>query len=114
MPFKKGDILMGKEKNFTQAYHPIVFISGSDTSPNGVILTHSNNFPCNVPLTKGKRPSYFTAHLIEKLSGWGPYRKIGEVTSGQLALIERHIAGQAPVSWARYLRFKVKGCPTHP
>jgi len=115
-PFKKGDVLLGQKRNFEEAYHPIVFINGPVFAPSAVILTHSAKFPCNIKLSGkyGLESSYFVAHLIEKLAEWGPYKKIGQLSTSDLILIEKHISNQSPITWAEYEKYNKNGCPQHP
>lgn len=115
--FKKGDILWGEKRKFKEAWHPVVYISGSQHAPLAVILTHKEDIPCNIPLLNnydGKQ-SYFVAHLIEKMSAWGPYKKSDklELTKNDLELIESHIANQASITWEQYEKYTKNGCPDH-
>lgn len=113
--FQEGDILVGKKRNFTEAYHPIVFVSGPAEAPLAVVLTHSNNFPCNVPLsgTYDSKPSYFVAHLVEKVAEWGPYEKQSELTPEDLELVKKCISDTTPITWAMYEEYAKSGCPDH-
>ena len=113
--FHEGDILIGTKRKFVEAYHPLVFISGSTEAPFVVVMTHSNNFPCNLPLNGvyDKQPSYFVAHLIEKMADWGPYEKQGKLTSEDLRLIKKHISDTNPITWAMYEEYTKHGCPNH-
>jgi hypothetical protein len=113
--YKKGDILVGKDRSFKGAYHPIIFISGSNEAPLAVILTHSKNFSCNIGLsgTYGPNTSYFVAHLIEKMSKWGPYRKVSKLTNKDLNLIQTHISGLVPITWGQYENHMKNGCTKH-
>ena len=116
--FKKGDILIGDKRKFTEAYHPIVFINGPDDAPLAVVLTHSDNnkFTCNIKLSNiygsGDKFSYFIAHLIEKMSEWGPYKKIGKLTEGDIDIIEAHIS-KNPITWNQYIEYAKNECPDH-
>jgi hypothetical protein len=113
--FVKGDILIGKDRSFSGAYHPIVFISGNENTPMAIILTHSKNFPCNISLSgkyKGKK-SYFIAHLIEKMSAWGPYKRIGSLTKNDIKLIDANISLLTPITWAQYEGYTNNGCTIH-
>jgi hypothetical protein len=112
--FKKGDILSGQKRKFDEAYHPVVFIDGPDFAPLVVILTHSDNFPCNTKLsgTYDKNCSYFIAHLIEKMSEWGPYKKISELAEEDINFIETHIS-KNPITWKQYKEYTRNGCPDH-
>ena len=118
---EKGDILHGKKREFNEAYHYIIFISGSKEVPNGVLLT-SKKRPCNFKLTdkyqlskdKPIQASYFVAHLIEKMPEWGLYKKTNKKLSDtDLNIVESHINGLLPVTWSQYLKYTKKGCPEH-
>jgi hypothetical protein len=113
--FQEGDILIGKKRSFAEAYHPIVFISGPEEAPLAVVLTHSNNFSCNLKLssTYGSKTSYFVSHLIEKMAEWGPYEKEEELTPEDLDFIKKSISGVAPITWATYESYTKSGCPDH-
>lgn len=113
--FQEGDILVGKKRDFIEAYHPIIYIAGPDTAPFAVILTHSGNFPCNIKLwgNYGTQASYFVAHLIEKASEWGPYEKIGELNKEDLDMVKRCIYSHTPITWAVYEEYTRSGCPDH-
>ncbi len=118
--FKKGDILRGKKKSFEKAWHPIVFIGGSDEAPRAAVLTHTGTEeePCNLRLMgiyddKGDKPQYFVAHLIQKMSEWGPYHKEGELIKEDLELVEKTVSGAGSITWAKYSDYKRNGCPNH-
>lgn len=113
--FNKGDILLGKERGFDKAYHPIIYIGGSTETPLAVILTHSSNFPCNIPLVGSydEKQSYFVGHLIQKISLWGPYNKVGEITKEDLQIIEKHISELTPITWEQYEEYSKDYCPIH-
>jgi hypothetical protein len=114
--FKIGDILSGTERNFSAAYHPIVYIDGPDTAPLAIVLTHSKDYSCNFELT-GKyddKADYFIAHLIEKMTEWGPYTKQDKSLNQQdIKLIKEHILGQEPITWSEYKSYGRNNCPIH-
>ena len=118
--FKKGDILEGTKREWHEAWHPIVFINGPKEAPLAVILTHGDTekFCCNIKLANiydknDPRDQYFIAHLIEKMSEWGPYEKTGRLEQEDLETIEKHIFEQGPRKYSEYLEYKVNGCPDH-
>lgn len=113
--FQEGDILIGTQRKFVEAYHPIIFISGPAKAPLAVVMTHSNNFPCNLPLTGvyDTKSSYFVAHLVEKMAEWGPYEKQGKLTPEDLELIKKHVFATTPITWAVYEEYTKGGCPEH-
>ena len=113
---KKGDVLWGTKKKFEEAWHPIVYISGPVEAPLAVILTSEKDIHCNIPLLntyRKNKPSYFVAHLIEKMSEWGPYKKFTTLKREDLELIEKHIAGQNSITWSEYEKYTKGGCPDH-
>lgn len=120
MTFVKGDILVGTNRAFEKAYHPIVYIHGPQTAPLAVVLTRSRDFPCNKSLqhiydSKGGNVQYFVAHLIEKMPDWSPYVKVGKLHSDDLKLIESSIKDSNPMTWQQYEDYtKGKKCPDHP
>ena len=118
--FKKGDILRGKKRSFEEAWHPIVFIGGPAEAPLAVVLTHTETKveSCNLKLlgiydSKDHKPQYFVAHLIQKMSEWGPYQKKGELTKENMELVEKTVSGAGSITWAEYLDYKKDGCPDH-
>jgi len=117
--FEKGDILIGQKRAFDEAYHPIVYVSGSEEAPLAVVLTHSTGFPCNMKLLniydgKENKAQYFVAHLIEKMAEWGHYEKNGELYKEDLDLIESNINGLGHMTWSEYEEYaKGKKCPDH-
>lgn len=121
--FKKGDILVGKKRNFTEAFHPIVYISGSIQAPLAVVLTHSGGYPCNMrlqdeyPDEKGKvEPSFVIRHLIQKIEAWGPYtKKIGELSMRDLETVDGIVSGLTEITYLEYEEYTKKGhdCPEH-
>lgn len=113
--FKKGDVLVGSKRSRDGAYHPIVFIDGSDDVPIAVVLTHSNDFPCNIKLLNsyGDKNSYFIAHLIDKMSEWGPYKKVDELKKEDIDLIETHVSNQTSITWMQYEEYTEGKCPDH-
>lgn len=118
--FKKGDILKGEKKSFDKYWHPIVFIAGDEDAPLAAILTHTGTEeePCNLKLQgiydgKKNSPQYFVAHLIQKMSEWGPYTKTGKLISEDLELVEKTVSNMGSITWAKYLDYKKDGCPDH-
>lgn len=115
--FKKGDILRGDKREFEESYHPIVYIAGQIEAPLAVVLTHTETekIPCNLKLLGiyDEKPQYFVAHLIQKMSEWGPYLKEGELTKEDLKLIENTISSMGSITWAEYLEYKKNGCHAH-
>lgn len=113
--FKKGDILAGNKRKFKEAYHPIVYINGPSEAPLAVVLTHSKNFSCNFKLTgtRDEESSYFIAHLIQKMSEWGPYDKEGELIKEELELVDKTISDMGSITWAEYVDYTKNGCPDH-
>ena len=118
--FKKGDILRGRKKSFREAYHPIIFIGGTDEIPVVVILTHSGSFPCNIKMqlnhfetSSYEESSYFVAHKIEKMVDWGPYEKVGRLTKEGISFIESNLPDSSPITWSEYEMRKENGCPEH-
>jgi hypothetical protein len=116
--FKKGDILIGQQRSFDEAYHPIVYISGPNEAPLAVVLTHSNKFPCNMELLniygREDKVQYFVAHLIEKIPDWGPYEKIGELNQKDFERIWVLIKDSNKMTWSQYEDYtKGKVCPDH-
>lgn len=115
--FKRGDILWGTKRGFKEAWHPIVFIEGPYDAPLAVVLTHDNTHPCNIPLNKqyDGEQSYFVAHLIEKMSTWGPYIKSDklELDPDDLTLIEEYIKNHIQITWSQYEAYTKNGCPDH-
>jgi hypothetical protein len=118
--FEKGDILVGKERAFEDAWHPIVFISGQEDAPLAVVLTHTGTeqMPCNLRLqgiydAQNDRPQYFVGHLIQKMSEWGPYRKVGRLIAEDLKEIERALPTKGSITWAEYQEYTRNGCPDH-
>ncbi len=115
--FKKGDILWGKRREFDEAWHPIVYMGGPSESPLAVVLTHESAFQCNIPLTQryGEKQSYFIAHLIEKMSEWGPYMKSNrlELSKRDLEVILAETENQSSVTWDQYMNDTKDGCVKH-
>lgn len=113
--FKKGDVLVGKDRSFNGSRHPIVYIQGPAEAPLAIIVTHDSSFPCNVPFNKlyQEKRSYFVAHPIQKMSEWGPYKKTAEVSEEDLKLIESRIANMYSMTWDEYKKHKENGCPDH-
>ena len=117
--FKQGDILRGTQKSGTKARHPIVYISGPSEAPKAIILTHSDQYSCNLKLkniydNKKDKIQYFTAHLIEKMAEWGPYHKIGEIKEEDLEIIQNSINNTTSMTWAEYERYTGgRRCPNH-
>lgn len=120
--FKRGDILRGDKRKFKESYHPVVYIDGTIETPLAVVLTHTTTEEnsCNRKLLriydkKDGRPQYFVAHLIQKMSEWGPYSKEGELVKEDLELIENTVSGMKPITWAKYeySDYKKNRCPEH-
>lgn len=80
-------------------------------------MTHDNDHLCNIELSKqyDNKKSYFIAHLIEKMSEWGPYNKSDKLKldPNDLALVEQHISGMAAMSYSQYEEYTKNGCPDH-
>lgn len=115
--FKKGDILRGEKDEFAEAYHPVVYISGSVEAPQAVVLTHASTekIPCNIKLSSmyDTKPQYFVGHLVQKMSEWGPYQKEMELTKEDLELVQKTVSGMRSITWDEYLEYTKNGCPDH-
>jgi len=117
--FKVGDILLGTSRARAEARHRVVYLSGSSENPVGVVLTHSNKFPCNIEMKPehiesgtDKEPQYFVAHQIQKLSEWGPYERIGNLSSQGVGFVIANLSHDI-VTWDEYLTRTTEGCPDH-
>ena len=124
--FEKGDIIRGSEKSFDGAYHPIVYLGGSVQSPIGVVITHSDNYPCNKQMEReyfqetgnwfsNERKSYIIAHKFQKLEDWGPYSKVGKLTDVGLAFVESHVKNIGSETYFDYVKKTSNGkqCSLH-
>lgn len=120
---KRGDILVGKKRERKKAWHPVVYIKEAVSAPLAVVLTHSGKYPCNIGLSNEYpdengvvKPSFFIRHLIQKIEEWGPYnKKIGELSKGDLELVESHISDLTQITYAEYEEYTKNGrdCPEH-
>ena len=98
--FKKGDVLRGakEHRGKTEALHPIVFLDADGNDFIGAVLTHTGVFrgTQNTPMFEShfERTSedggeynfkFENTHLVVgkfiKFESWGPYEKVGELTS---------------------------------
>ncbi len=114
--FQNGDILIGTKRKFEEAYHPIIFIGGSDYAPLAVVLTHSDKYPCNVRLVGNygeNSTQYFIAHLIEKLPEWGPYSRVGKLTDEDIKIVRNSVSSASHITWQQYEEYTKNSCPDH-
>ena len=111
--FMKGDIILGARRGWKQARHPIIFFSKSDdTFFIGAMITHSDQ-NSNMILfdehfeDKGKlddRPQFVVQQLLLKKRDWGPFVKIGKLSSAGIEYLLQHIADTKPTYWDDYIR----------
>jgi|GEM_PF-2308415 len=120
MNHKIGDILQGDKDEFNEAYHPVVYIKGSNEAPIAVVLTHGgqNKYPCNIKLsgvydTKDLSDQYFVSHFIQKLPDWGKYNKVNKLSQSDLNLILESIQDVSPITWDDYKQYTKNDCPDH-
>lgn len=116
MTFYKGDIVLPIQstQNPKKLRHPAVIwdhqISGSDDF-TGIMLTRASNnrFPDNIAM-KSEHFSegfYNRTHFVNqrfiKFSHWGPFKKIGCLTSEGIAYIEEKLSENGPLPFDDYL-----------
>lgn len=117
---KLGDILKGTKRGRDAAFHFIVFLEGKDeASFVGTMLTSSNKYNDNVLMKEahfnktdsaGKQfefqfnNTYFVRRKFIKLSDWGPFSKIGELTPEGIEFIKSEIDVTEPTLWENYLK----------
>ena len=109
MIFSTGDIILGTDRRPVTALHPILFIREGD-SPDffvGVMLTHSPNYG-NIPLPEeyfqnltdyDPADNHFVRSYLLKKNEWGPYRKVGEVSSAGIEYVGANIDLKNPIIW---------------
>jgi hypothetical protein len=115
-----GDILKGKNRDRDAAFHFIVFLDDNDkTSFVGTMLTRCNKYKDNILMSENHFNKTDTAgnsfefqfkntHLVKrrliKLEGWGPFEKIGELTTEGIKFVKSATDLTEPVIWDDYLR----------
>ena len=121
--FFKGDILEAKDRSYDAGRHYIIFYEGngnneyiSDFGFIGGIITHKN-----IPLNKKMKEKHFEKYanngdsfkivydksylVIAKLikpGDWGPYTKVGQLTSSGISFFEEVIKNLSGENWDEY------------
>ena len=75
---------------------------GADSSKESLVLEHHSS-----------ETSYFVAHLIEKMSEWGPYKKVNKLSDNDLNIVKSYIEGLTPIAWFQYENYAKNGCSYH-
>ena len=114
---KKGDILIGNKTT-----HPIIYLREKDGSYFiGCIITHSteNKYKNNVAflpkhfethdIKKNKfnvvyDDSYFVSLELIKKMEWGPFNKVGKMTSAGIEYLEKYLAQGDSKEWRDYIK----------
>lgn len=116
--FNRGDILEATERKITEGYHYIIYYDEERWGENfiGGMITRSN-INNNVPMSPNHfklvdennnkfKITYDNSHLVgaklKKLDNWGPYNKVGELTSEGIAFIEQTIGNLTAMKFSRY------------
>ena len=112
----KGDILKGQN-----TYHPIVYLREKDDYYFvGCILTHSdkNDYKNNIALLPehfevyddnnnkyevGYDESYFVKINLIKKAEWGPFKKVGKLTSTGIEFLDKNLDQSDTITWRDYL-----------
>ena len=118
--FKKGDLISGSERGRDKAFHCIVFLDGIDVdSFVGAVLTHSSRYKNNIlmedghfekvtPENKEYKFKFDDTYLVEgrfiKLQNWGPFEKIGKLTSIGLEFLDSKISLKEIMLWDEYIK----------
>lgn len=111
--FYKGDILRASKRDRDQGFHYILawedFDHGHDF--HGIMLTRSNRFDNNILLDRAFiktgfpftwNNSHFVNRIFIKLSDWGPFTKVGDVTDEGLVFIGASIIDHNPILFSDY------------
>lgn len=113
--FSEGDIIQGALRGKDKSYHPIIYLGEVDTDTEfflGGMITHSNKFG-NLRLQDShfvqkinldSRPSYFVKNYLLKKQEWGPFSKIGELSSEGLDFVQSNLEGSTPEIWDNYIK----------
>jgi hypothetical protein len=117
---KKGDVLTSKNKvkwhkRLNGLYHAAVvwddFYDGSSDF-NGIMLSKSMTFIDNINMNPNHfnpnfkfqyNNSHFVNQVFIKLQEWGPFYKVGELTSIGLVFIENNLTNLNPIEFTEYL-----------
>ena len=110
---ERGDIIIGASRNRDASYHPIIYLgenSEDEISFIGGMLTHSSEHgniildDYHITITyDSNRPSYFVNNQLLKKSEWGPFQKVGQLTTEGISYVLSHIQQTEPQFWEEYL-----------
>ncbi|MEO9868828.1 hypothetical protein [Ekhidna sp.] len=117
--FKKGDILEADKRKFHQGRHMILIWGEyrNEYDFEGLMLTHSDRYPDNVLLDKTHvsndhefrwENTHFVNQLFIKLSDWGPFEKVGEITESGMSFIEEKLTNTEATYYMDYIKHYVK------
>jgi hypothetical protein len=117
--WNKGDILAGADRRREAALHYIIALESYHRGNFlGAMLTSKDTYAENIPL----RPEHIRTHAHDgsefkiqhknshfvrgkfiKLEGWGPFKKVGELTEEGMALVESETKGLVSELWDDYV-----------
>lgn len=113
---EKGDIIHGL--NNLDGKHRIIFLENHDEySFVGAMVTHSPNFPENVPMesehfektdaegneyTFKPENTYLVGRKLLKRQEWAPFMKLGKLTPQGVEFIDKILSGTTPVFWEEH------------
>lgn len=116
--FNRGDILEATERRITEGYHYIIYYDSERWGENfiGGMITRSNindnapmlpsHFKLNDDNGDKFKIVYDNSHLVraklKKLDNWGPYKKVGELTSEGITFVEQTIGNLTAMKFSRY------------
>lgn len=112
MDFDYGDIITATDRKESAGRHPIVYIEklGSGDDFIGAMLTSSGRFKDNLEMEgchfgggfTPKNPQFIVKYRFVKPSSWGPYTKVGYLTSDGLRFIEDNLSNIEPLDFENY------------
>jgi hypothetical protein len=118
--FTRGDIVIGNDRRYSAAKHPIIYLEG-DLSVDfiGVMLTSSSTYSTNIWLPEEyvisrnehgdlyvfqhKNTHFVSIRLLKPIS-WGPFKKVGKITEQGILFIEKEINNIQPIYWDDFLK----------
>ncbi|MFC4874162.1 hypothetical protein [Negadavirga shengliensis] len=115
MEFKKGEIIRATERKKSKGFHYIAvwedFNEGMDFP--GIMLTSStaDKYADNIPLDQSHimeghdfkwKATHFVSRVFIKLSDWGPFTKVGELTGLGINFIKENLQDVPPVTFDKY------------
>ena len=114
-----GDILEARDRSYEAGRHYVIFYDGYDDNEFlAGVLTSTDNFPKNILMNESHfintdengndfKVTYKNSKLVPaklyKPENWGPFEKVGQLSTEGIVFVEEKIGHLEPEFWEKYI-----------